>query len=471
MDKMSVQMVFVFLAVAVSFTEVTAIGNSVNYTWPCMCLEKVAEDLYNPVEYITFKRDNSVLVLIAEQKGTARAWLKDMERDTLFMNITDRVHTSEAQGEERGLLSVVLHPLYNESSSGRVFVYYVASESGHSHFAYVSEFHATDDVVDPSTEQRLLRVKQPSDTANGGQLLFGDDGYLYIFLGAGAGHDDDQAGNAQNPTSFLGKALRIDVNARGFERGDSGSGLLYEVPGSNPFYDRSLYRPEIFALGFRNPWRCSVDSASRGGSGDIYCGDVGSDQFEEINKIRRGRNYGWNLKEGNVCFHSNKCDDLEDEREPIFTYPYDHDSSKGSAVVGGHVYRGKAFPDLYGGFIYGDAVTGKTFSLKENIDGRYNSTEWSLCPKNMCPCNAREVKKAYLLAFGLDVTAEVMLLMSSQFSALEPEGTLFRVIAPTGTTKNPVTCGTCGLMSSTVLPLLLTIVVFLLNYHEYQGEA
>ncbi|KAK7504298.1 hypothetical protein BaRGS_00004602 [Batillaria attramentaria] len=371
------------------------------------------------------------------------------------MDIRDRVMTSGTEGEERGLLSVALHPRYNQTSVGRVFSYYIRNVSGQD-YTYVSEFTATDDVVDVTSERFLLRVRQPFVKGNGGQLLFGDDGLLYIFTGDGTGNDDLQ-GNAQDSQSFLGKVLRVDVDQQGLEAGDSSSARLYHIPPSNPFIGNPHARPEVFALGLRNPWRCSLDSKNRGGTGRIFCGDTGTDMFEEINNVQKGRNYGWNLKEGTYCFNSLNCTKIENEAKPIYTYAYSPDW--GSAVVAGYVYRGSHFSQLQGSLLYGDVVTGHTYLLRES-GGNWTSREWSVCPESRCPCQARHDKSAFLLAFGQRDDGELMLLMASEFSVLKPRGTLFQVVPPIGTAQKPVTCAVATLSPLPVVSLLLLHVLY-----------
>ncbi|XP_025105652.1 HHIP-like protein 1 isoform X3 [Pomacea canaliculata] len=430
----------------------------------CYCLKKVIGSLFNPVEMIQFKRDGSLRTLVVEQKGHVRLFMEEDENQEgqLFMDIRDRVKTSEDVGEERGLLSVVLHPSYTRSPVGRVFAYYIRDMSGYhvNDYAYVSEFLAYNDVVDSSSERFLLRVRQPFRKGNGGQLLFGNDSFLYIFTGDGTG-DDDLEGNAQNKLSFNGKVLRINVNQQSFEFDeDSASAFPYKSPVENPFHGDNDSRQEIFAFGLRNPWRCSLDTLNlREGTGRIFCGDTGTDQFEEINIIESGKNYGWNIKEGRRCHHSQQCSAIANEGLPIYTYP--HSSEWGSAVVGGYVYRGGNFTGLYGAYVYGDAVTGKIAYLVQLPNTTWSSTDWPQCSRDWCPCDARDDKLPYLLSFGQDAHGELFVMSTSEFSVLQARGGLFRVVAPTGNAQKQVSCKGCK--SSLSVKLLLLSLVLLIS--------
>ncbi|XP_026306746.1 HHIP-like protein 1 [Piliocolobus tephrosceles] len=199
----------------------------------------------------------------------------------------------------------------------------------------------------------LLEVKEPASNHNGGQLLFGDDGYLYIFTGDGgmAGDPFGTFGNAQNKSALLGKVLRIDVDRK--ERG-----LPYGIPPDNPFVGDPAAQPEVYALGVRNMWRCSFDRgdpASGAGRGRLFCGDVGQNKFEEVDLVERGGNYGWRAREGFECYDRSLCANSSlNDVLPIFAYPH----TIGKSVTGGYVYRGCEYPNLNGLYIFGDFMTG-----------------------------------------------------------------------------------------------------------------
>ena len=222
------------------------------------------------------------------------------------------------------------------------FVYYTNPDDD----TVLASYKVTPDLdqVELDSAEILLTISQPFTVHNGGQLAFGPDGYLYIGIGEG--------GLSQNPgpDSLLGKILRLDID----------SGKPYSIPQNNPFVDDSDYRPEIWALGMRNPWRFSFDRAT----GDLYIADVGENLFEEINLERAGSigglNYGWPVMEGNHCYESETCNQT-DLTLPIAEHPH---LEGNCSVTGGYVYRGVQFPTLDGFYFYSDYCSGKVWTLR-----------------------------------------------------------------------------------------------------------
>ncbi|XP_071078598.1 HHIP-like protein 1 [Haliotis cracherodii] len=238
-------------------------------------------------------------------------------------------------------------------------------------------------------------------------------------------------------TSLLGKILRVDVDEPGFV---GGSALRYGIPASNPFLDKKPWRQEVFAYGCRNMWRCSQDTvANRNGERRIFCGDPGERAYEEINLIRSGRNYGWNIKEGNECLDSSKCSNGTVENEALPIYMYMH-TNLFHAVVGGYVYRGRNLLDLYGRYLYGDAMTGQMSVLTEDSYG-WTSSPLPVCDGNQCPCDARERPRDFLLTFGQNEQGEVYLLTTSSITASKDDGVALKIVSSLG--EKAVTCG-CG---------------------------
>ena len=222
--------------------------------------------------------------------------------------------------------------------------------------SYLSRFTSTDngETLDPLTEDVVLTAIQPAANHNGGDVHFGPDGLLYIGFGDGGGAGDPFR-NAQDETTLHGAIVRIDVDVAGD----------YEIPPGNPNAANarcvqgsgSAPCPEIFAWGLRNPWRFSFDTVT----GKLWAGDVGQGDWEEIDVIEVGENYGWNVREGAHCFNpSTGCS--TDFRDPITEY----DHSLGSSVTGGFVYRGTAIPDLVGWYVFGDFISGQLFGIPEN---------------------------------------------------------------------------------------------------------
>lgn len=292
---------------------------------------------------LTHAGDGTGDLYIVEQTGTIRRLGADTQSMSVFLDVRDRVST----GGERGLLGLAFAPDYPESG---VFYLDYTDTGGHT---VIARFRSTDGVGDPSSEQIVLRVKQPYANHNGGQIAFGPDGYLYIGMGDG-GSGGDPAGNAQNGSSLLGKMLRIDVT------GAIGTPDAYRVPADNPFAGNPAFRPEIWALGLRNPWRFSFDR----GTGELYIADVGQNAWEEIDvepAAAGGRNYGWNIFEGSHTYppKSARPGNARDFAMPVVEY----DHSAGKSVTGGFVYRGERYPDMRGVYLYADYVTGRVWGL------------------------------------------------------------------------------------------------------------
>ena len=282
-------------------------------------------------------------LLVTEQDG--RIWtLEPMGSAgyaaTELLDITDRV---SSRGSEEGLLGLALDP----TNKARLYVYYSASSPRRS---VVSRFNLVDghSRADPDSELVILEVEQPYANHNGGQIAFGPDGYLYVGLGDG-GSAGDPLGSGQDTSTLLGAILRIDVSQSTPER-------PYAIPPDNPF-TQGGGRGEIWAYGLRNPWRFSFDRET----GELWAGDVGQNRWEEIDLIRRGGNYGWNVLEGNHCFGVRGGCDTGGMVPPVWEYSLD---GQPCSVIGGYVYRGSAIPWLKGIYVYGDFCSGEVFGLR-----------------------------------------------------------------------------------------------------------
>lgn len=318
---------------------------SSNQRIPSIALKEIADGLKNPV-HITHAGDSSGRLFVVEQAGVIRIIDHGRLLSQPFLDIRDRVNS----GGEKGLLGVAFHPRYEDN--GLFYVDYTTRQKGL--HTIIAEFKRRNhSQADPGSERLLLKIKQPYANHNGGQLAFGPDGYLYIGMGDG-GSANDPFGNGQNTQTLLGKLLRIDVDRRDGAR-------AYAVPADNPFVGTPSYREEIWALGLRNPWRFSFDAET----GVLYLADVGQDEYEEVDVIKRGRNYGWNIMEGPICTPgvSTNCSKSGLEL-PILSYPH----PDGFSITGGFVYRGEAIPGLCGIYVYGDYVTQHIWGLR--YDGR-----------------------------------------------------------------------------------------------------
>ena len=260
-----------------------------------------------------------------------------------FLDIRNRVSD---RGNEEGLLGLAFDPDY--ANNGYFYVYYSAASPRRS---VIARYYAPAGTqrADPTTEKIIMEIGQPYSNHNGGQVTFGPDGYLYVGLGDG-GSGGDPRGHGQNLRTLLGTILRIDVSTLD----EIGS---YAVPPDNPFVGVQAARPEIWAYGLRNPWRFSFDRET----GDLWTGDVGQNKLEEIDIIKPGANYGWNIVEGSLCFRDSPCSS-EGLEPPVAEYGRDG----GCSVTGGYVYRGPRLSSLVGAYLYGDFCTGNIWALRHD---------------------------------------------------------------------------------------------------------
>ena len=294
--------------------------------------------------------DDPTKWLIAEQGGVVSVFDHDPVAATkhVLLDISDKI----AKGQEGGLQSVVYHPNYPEDR--RVFLFYTTYSSSNNQAKpfslIISSVVSTDggQTLDPATEEILLDIPSATTTHNGGTLAFGPDGYLYISVG-----DEARSNfNALDNTNLRGTVLRIDVDG----------GTPYAIPADNPLVGTE-FRPEIYAWGFRNPFRMTFDDTGR-----LWLADVGGDDWEEIDIVEKGSNYGWPKMEGAHCRLA-PCDN-PDFVDPVFEYPHDVGGFDGSSAVGtGAVYKGSLFPDLVDKFIFADIVTGRTWAISFDENG------------------------------------------------------------------------------------------------------
>lgn len=292
-----------------------------------------------PVD-LQYPADGSDRLFVLEQRGAIRVFENDPQAASadIFLDIKEKV----LYGGEQGLLGLAFHPNYAEN--GFFFLDYTASDPRRTVIARYRVDPSNPRQADPGSEVVLLEVDQPYGNHNGGQIRFGPDGYLYISLGDGGSGGDPQ-GHGQNTETLLGSILRIDVD-------NPSAGRPYGIPPDNPFVEGGG-RPEIFAYGLRNVWRFSFDGET------LWAGDVGQNAYEEIDIIEKGKNYGWNVMEGNHCYQPSTGCRREGLEPPAWEYPH----ADGRSVTGGFVYRGSRLPDLRGRYIYGDYVTGRIWAL------------------------------------------------------------------------------------------------------------
>jgi len=312
-------------------------------------LERVLaqEPLDRPL-YVTPIPDGSGALAVVEQPGRVLRFRPGAGRaERVLIDIRRHVST---EGWEEGLLSIAFHPRFAENATA--FIYYSAAGPRRSVLARV-RLPARGTVTDVAGMTTVLEVLQPYRNHNGGLLLFGPDGHLYVGLGDG-GSAGDPMGHGQNRGTLLGSILRIDVDR-------TEGGRPYAVPPDNPFVDDREARPEIWAYGLRNPWRFSFDRAT----GELYAGDVGQNELEEVDRIVRGGNYGWNVMEGAQCYPPGRTCESEALVYPIAQYGHD----QGKSITGGYVYRGSTLPWLRGRYVFGDFMSGTLWTIAAAGDG------------------------------------------------------------------------------------------------------
>ena len=309
--------------------------------FPPVAVEVVAEGLERPVALVVRPGEPGRLY-VAEQAGRVRVLARRGRGWRLlpepFLDLRDRV----ASGGEKGLLGIAFHPERPE-----LYLSYTYRRRGGGLYSRIARL-PLDAGGRPrrEAEEAVLELRQPFPNHNGGHLAFGPDGYLYIGFGDG-GWANDPFDHGQNPATLLGALLRLDVDG----------GRPYAVPPDNPFVGRPGFRPEIYAYGFRNPWRFAFDRLT----GELWLADVGQDAREEVDRVRPGGNYGWRIMEGELCTPgvSPRCDRRGLE-PPVHTYG----RQEGRAVVGGHVYRGRELPGLRGAYLFADYVTRRLWALR-----------------------------------------------------------------------------------------------------------
>ena len=396
---------FVALAIAVTMLTLTGIVNgaalrpdSRNFTVASLQLSLapiITSGLTQPV-YLTHAGDGRLFIV--ERAGIIRIYQGGSLLSQPFLDINGLVRDT---GGEEGLLGLAFAPGFSPSHP-QFYVYYV-NNGGDLVLARYRVSSGNPNVADPASAQIVMTIPHPGQTNhNGGQLAFGpQDGYLYLAPGDGGG-GGDPGENAQDPAELLGKILRIDV--------ETGAPLTYTIPPSNPYAQTPGFRPEIWALGLRNPFRFSFDRAS----GDLFIADVGQSMIEEIDyelsSDPGGRNYGWDCYEGSNPFESAGCGPVGNYTFPIWTYSH----TLGCSVTGGYVYRGQLFSAMTGIYFYSDFCSGRIWGLS------FNGTSWQ---------NTEYLDTTLSVSsFGEDVNGEVYV--------VNLNGSVYRLEA-TSTTPSP----------------------------------
>jgi len=396
--------------------------HSPNAGWPALAFEQVVGDLDFPV-HMTDAGDGSGRLFIVEQGGVIRIYQNGLLSNP-FLDITDRVRSPQSGGgSEEGLLSAAFPPGYG-SLIHHFYVYYTNKNGDNQ----VSRFRLTSDpiIADPDSEELIIYFNHPvNSNHNGGQLAFGPDGYMYIGTGDGGGGGDPQD-NAQNPASLLGKLLRIDVETDPTPsftpshwiflpqayRGEGGqSPLAYSIPPDNPFVGLKGYREEIWALGLRNPWRFSFDRSTS----DLYIGDVGQQQWEEVDfqpaSSGGGENYGWDNWEADACYEG-PCNNPTGYIFPIFDYPHNNGNC---SISGGYTYRGQLFSGMTGIYFFADYCSGNIWGLQNTVQG-WESHDFI------------ENTGGNISSFGEDESGELYLVRRADDTGLPGTGMIYHIV-------------------------------------------
>lgn len=398
-------------------------------------LALVADGFNSPV-HLTSPPDGSGRLFVVDRIGVVR--VIDADGTLLeepFLDVRDRMVQLRPAFDERGLLGLAFHPDY--ADNGRFYVYYSAPRRPEApinwdHTARIVEF--TVSRTDPnraalSSERVVLEVDEPQFNHNGGMLVFGPDGYLYIALGDGGGANDQGVGhgpmgNGQDINVLLGKILRIDVDG----------GEPYAIPPDNPFVGRDG-RDEIFAWGFRNPFRMSFD---RGGERELFVADVGQDLWEEVNIVTGPGNFGWRIKEGTHWFDPDRPDEIITEGptvgprgEPLIDPIIEYRNRAGSrdgvgvSVIGGYVYRGEALPDLFGQYVFAD--WSQNFARGQGV---IMTAERPATEGDMWDWQIVLELEEFVLGLGEDADGELYVLTNEQTGPVGTTGKVYKIVPP-----------------------------------------
>jgi glucose/arabinose dehydrogenase len=408
-------------------------------------LSLVAQNFVSPLGVVA-SPDGTSRLFVIDQPG--KIWVINSDgttRSTPFIDLSSRIVNLNAAYDERGLLGFAFHPNY--VTNGKFYVFYTAPPrpggpqpgSTWNNLTRIAEYRVSSadaNVADMTTERIILEADHPQGNHNGGTIAFGPDNYLYISIGDGGGADDvgpghvtdwyaaNLGGNAQNiHANLMGKVLRIDVN----------SGSPYSIPSDNPFAGTSA-KGEIYAYGFRNPYRFSFDM---GGSRGLYLGDAGQKLYEEIDLVTKGGNYGWNVREGNICFNTDSnllerptCPTSDSMGNalvsPIITlknYAYPGGGGEATVVVGGNVYRGSQLPQYTGKYIFGIYSTSPSRTdAKLYVSAASGGAYEEIALKNFSPDLGQ-----YLKGFGQDNLGEIYVTTSSEPGVSGTTGKVYRL--------------------------------------------
>ena len=411
-------------------------------------LKLIADSLASPLTVVE-PPDHSGRLFIVDQIG--KVWIigsNGSRNSTPFIDISSKMVTLDGSYDERGLLGMAFHPGYG--SNGRFFLFYTAPPraggpqpgTGWNSLTRISEFHvsaSSPDLADMNSEKIILEADHPQGNHNGGTIVFGPEGDLYISIGDGGGGDDvgpghvpdwyavNAGGNGQDIyQNLMGSILRIDVDL----------GSPYRVPLDNPFVGTSAL-PEIYAYGFRNPYRFSMDM---GGTHQLLVGDAGQSLYEEIDLVTKGGNYGWNVREGAHCFNAasdhselSSCPTSDSAGHPLIdpvielkNYSNPGGGGLATVIIGGYMYRGQELPGMRGQYIFG------IFSQ----DGSPNAKVYAATPASAGSWNYQDIRfkdyetnlGQYLKGFGQDQSGEVYLATNDAQGISANSGRVYKIV-------------------------------------------
>lgn len=405
-------------------------------------LKPFATGFVSPVAMTSIPGSTDLLVV--DQPGVIYRVAKDgMVASKPLLDLRPRMVTVKQGFDERGALSIALHPKFSENR--RFFVAYSAplrkgGPEGWDHTMHISEFKAADaraSAADSESEKIILQIDKPAFNHNGGSIAFGPEGFLYVSVGDGGdGNDTGKGhgpnGNGQDTQVLLGKILRIDVD----------HGSPYTTPSDNPL-KQSGGRPEIYAYGLRNPWRISFDM---GGKHELFAADVGQTMFEEVNIIVKGGNYGWRVREGLLGFDPAKPAQPPENPprmgadgkpfiDPAFGYKNKNgyrkdDDAYGISITGGYVYRGKSIPSLAGKYIFADWSS--NFGLPDGIilvatRPGSGSGMWNVQPLDLVSHPGGKVKN-FVVALGQDREGELYVMTNGSSQVIGKTGKIWKLV-------------------------------------------
>jgi glucose/arabinose dehydrogenase len=411
-------------------------------------LQLVASNFVSPIGVVPIP-DNSGRLVVIDQIG--KLYIIDASGNTLatpFLDVTSRMITLNAGFDERGLLGVAFHPNY--ASNGRLFVYYNAPPrsggptptTSWNNLARFSEFRvspADPNLADMTSERVFLEIDDPQGNHNGGTLIFGTDGYLYISIGDGGGANDTNVGHVEDwyTVNAGGNGQDIEQNLWGsILRLDMDGAMPYGIPADNPFVNKAGL-DEIYAYGFRNPYRMSFDMS---GGNKLYVGDAGQVLYEEVSVVVKGGNYGWNVKEGTHCFNAAAplttlpdCPTVDNFGNALIDPVIEMNNAQNPAggvvsltVIGGHVYRG-SIPTLKGKYVFGSfsktfaSPQGEIFASQPAGPGLWPFSEISFA-------SFTDHLGQFVKGFGQDLSGEIYVATSTVLGPSGTSGKVYKIV-------------------------------------------